>query len=101
MVFYEDARVGSKRCIGVDDRASKAPIELRIGLRGIGLAQQHLAMSPCQIKDAIGKTPILVFFHQAQGCIASFTDAGDHVYRCRFFGIQSYPGANGHNRIEN
>ena len=99
-VLDEDARVGSKRCIGVDDRTGKAPIELRIGLRGIELAQQHLAMSPCQIKDAIRETPILVFFHQAQGCITGFTDAGDHVYRCRFFRIERYPGADGDNRIE-
>jgi hypothetical protein len=59
---------------------------LRIGLGGIDLAQQHLAMGPGQIKHAIRETPILVFFRQAEGCIAGLTDAGDHVYRCRFSG---------------
>ena len=99
-VLDEDARVGAQRGIGVDDRAGKASIELRIGLCGIELAQQHLAMCPCQIEDAIRETPILVFFHQAQGGIAGFTDAGDHIYRCRFFRIERYPIADGDNRIE-
>jgi hypothetical protein len=40
-------------------------VELRIGFRGIGLAQQHLTMSPCQVEDTIRETPILVFFDQA------------------------------------
>jgi len=43
-------------------------------------------VSPCQIKDAIREAPILVFFHQAQGCLAGFTDPADHVYRRRFPG---------------
>ena len=64
--FDQNARFGSKRRIGVEDRTGKAPIELRVGLGDIQLAQQHLAVCPRQIKDAIRQTPILVFFHQAQ-----------------------------------
>ena len=37
-VLDEDTRVGSQGSIGVDDRAGKAPIQLRIGLRGVELA---------------------------------------------------------------
>ena len=92
--------VGAQRGIGVDDRAGQAPIELRIGLGGIDLPQHHLAVCPGQIEDAIRETPILVFLDQAQGRIAGFADAGDHIDRCRLFRIERDPIADGDNRIE-
>jgi len=42
VVLDEDARVGSQRCIGVEDRTGEAPIELRIGRGGIEPAQQQI-----------------------------------------------------------
>ena len=69
-VLDEDARVGAQRGIGVDDRAGKASVELRVGLGGIDLPQDHLAMGPRQVEDAIRETPILVFFDQAQAHVA-------------------------------
>ena len=63
-ILYEDARIGSQRIISVDDRAGKAAVKLRVCLRGIDLPQEHLAVCPCQIEDAIRETPILVFFNR-------------------------------------
>ena len=57
-------------------------------------------MCPCQIEDAIRETPVLVFFDQAQGGIAGFADAGDHVDRRRFFRIERDPVPDGDDRIE-
>ena len=82
-VLEENARVGAQRGIGVDDRAGKTPIELRVGLGGIDLPQDHLAMGPRQIEDAIREAPILVFLDQAQGGVAGLADARDDVDRCR------------------
>ena len=62
---------------------AKAAIELRVGLGGIDLPQDHLAMGPRQLEDAIRETPILVFLDQAQGSVAGFADAGHHIDRCR------------------
>ena len=38
----------------------EAPVELRVGLRGINLPQEHLAMRPGQIEDPVRETPILI-----------------------------------------
>ena len=61
----ENARVGAQRGIGIDYRAGKVSVELRVGLRGVELPQDHLAMGPRQIEDAIRETPILVFLDKA------------------------------------
>ena len=74
-VLDENARVGAKRCIGVDYRISNATVKLRIGLGGIDLAQEQLTVSPRQIKDTIRKPSILVFLDQAQALVAGFADA--------------------------
>ena len=58
-VLYEDTGVALQRSVGIDYRTGKTAIELCVGLRG-RLAQQHLPMSPCQVKDAICKVAILV-----------------------------------------
>ena len=99
-VLAEDARVGAQRGIGVDDGAGKVSIELRVGLRGIELPQDHLAMGPCQIEDAIREPPILVFLDKAQGSVASLPDAGDNVDRCRFLRIERDSMTDRDNRIE-
>ena len=65
-VLDENARVGAQRGIGVDDRAGEASVELRVGLCGIDLPQDHLAVGPRQVEDPIRETPILVFLDQAQ-----------------------------------
>ena len=99
-VLDEDARVGAQRGIGVDDGAGQASIELRVGLGGIELPQDHLAMRPRQVEDAIRQTPILVFLDQAQARVAGFADAGDDIHRRRFFRIERDPVADRDNRIE-
>jgi hypothetical protein len=64
-VLDEDSRSGTQRGIGVYDRGGKTSIELRISFYGIDLPQEHLAVSPRQIKDAIGKAPVLIFLDKA------------------------------------
>ena len=90
-VLAENGCVGAQRGIGVDDGAGKASIELRVGLGGIDLPQHHLAVRPRQVEDAIREMPVLVFPDQAQGCVAGFADAGDHVDRRRLFRIERDP----------
>ena len=99
-VLDEKARVGAQRGIGVKDRAGQASIELRVGLGGIDLPQDHLAVGPRQIEDAICETPILVFLDQAQARVAGLADAGDNIDRCRFFRIERDAITDGDNRIE-
>ncbi|MCK7491006.1 MAG: hypothetical protein MZW92_03845 [Comamonadaceae bacterium] len=92
--------VGAQRGIGVDHGAGKASIELRVGLGGVDLPQEHLAVCPCQVKDAVCEAPVLVFLHEAQADVAGFADAGDNIDRCRFFRIERDPIPDGDNRIE-
>ena len=98
--LQEDARVGAKRRIGVDDGIGQACIEVRVGFGRVDLAQDHLIMGPCQFEDAIREPPILVFLDQAQGCVAGFADAGNHIDRCRLFRIERDAGADGDNRVQ-
>ena len=99
-ILYQDAGVRTQRRVGVDGRTGKSCIDLRVGFGGIDLAQHHLAMRPCQFKDAIRQPPILVFLDQVQSGIAGFADAGNHIDRCRLFRIECYPVADGDNRIQ-
>src|SRR3989304_9674 len=99
-VVDDDARFGAQRRIGIDHRAGKVSIELRIGLCSIELSQEHLAMCPRQLKDTIRDTPVLVFLHKAQAHVTSLADAGANIDRCRFFRIEGYPIPYSDYRIE-
>ena len=79
---------------------ARRAIELRVGLGGVDLPQEHLAVGPRQVEDAVRETPILVFLDQAQARVAGFADAGDHIDRCRFFRFERDPVPDGDNRIE-
>ena len=82
-VLHEHAGVGAQRGMGVEDRAGQAPVELRVRLAGVDLAQHHLGVGPGQLEDAVGEAPVLVFLDQAQGGIAAVADAVDQVHAGR------------------
>ena len=61
---------------------------------------QHLAVCPCQIKDAVRKTPVLVFLDKAHTGVPGFPDARHYIYRCRRFRIERDPVPDCDNRIK-
>ncbi|MDD5008516.1 MAG: hypothetical protein PHC68_09010 [Syntrophorhabdaceae bacterium] len=63
-VLEDDVRGRTQRGVGVYDRGGKTSVELRIGFYGIDLPQEHLAVCPRQIKNAVGEPPVMVFIHK-------------------------------------
>ena len=98
--FLRMSRVGAQRGIGVNYRSGNASIELRVGLCGIDLPQEHLAVCPCQIEDAVCKTPVLVFLDKAHTDVPGFPDARHYIYCCRLFRIERDPVPDSDNRIK-
>ena len=99
-VLHDDGRVGAQCGIRVDDRTGKASVELRVGLGGVDLPQEHLAVRPRELEDAVREPPILVLLHQAQRRVAGFADARDDVDRRRLFRLERDPVADRDDRIE-
>ena len=73
---------------------------MRIGLRRVELPQQHLAVCPRQVEDAIRHAPILIFLDQRQTNVACLSDAGNNIDCCRFIRIECYLTADCSNRIK-
>src|SRR2546425_13272291 len=65
-IFEEQALSSAQRRIGVDHRARKPAIKLCVGLRGVDLSQQYLAVRPGKVEGTFGETWILVFIYQLQ-----------------------------------
>ena len=75
-------------------------VQLRVGLRGVELLQQHLAVGPRQIEDAVRETPILVLLDEAHANVAGFPDSGDDIDGCRLIGVERDPMPDRDDRIE-
>jgi hypothetical protein len=99
-VLHQDARPGAQRRVGVQDRARKACIELRIGLGGIDLAQGDPAVRRSQIEHAIRKIAVLVFARQRDTGLAGLAHAPDHVDGRRLLRLELDAPADRHDRIE-
>ena len=50
---------------GVDDRARQPAVHLGIGLGGVELPQQDLAVRPGQLEDAVGQARVVSIFPSA------------------------------------
>ena len=96
----QNARGGTQRCIGIDHRAGKAAVELRIGFGGVELLQHHLTVRPCQFEHAIDQTAILVLVDETQYVVARLAGARDHVDRRRSTGVDGHPVADRRYRIQ-
>ena len=90
-IAEQNAGFRAQRRIGVDDGAGEAPVELRVGLRGIDLAQRHPAVRPGEVEDAVREMPILVLLDQSQRGIARVGHAGRDVDRRRLLRIERHP----------
>jgi hypothetical protein len=86
-VLEEKRGLGAKGGIGVENRAGESPIKLHVKLCGVDLTQEHLAMSPCELKNAIGQVTILVLPDQPGADIPAFSRTGNHIDGCRCRGI--------------
>ena len=99
-VAGKHAGIGAQRGIGMDHRTSQPGIKLGIGLGRIELTQDHLAVRPGQVEDAVGEMPILVFLDQAKGHLAALGNARHQVDGHRLFRAQGQQMANGDDRIQ-
>ena len=88
-VFDQDARGRAQRCVGVNDRAGEAAVELRIGFGGVELPEHHLAVRPGQLEHAIREPGILVFVDEMQHGIPRLGGARNHVDGRRRAGLDA------------
>ena len=99
-ILHQHRWLATKPAIGMDDHAGQSGIELRVGLAGIELLQDHLAVSPGQLEDTIRKMPVPVFLDQADGHIPALGHPRDDIDGDRLVGFEHDTIANGHDRIE-
>ena len=89
-VVEQHAGVGPAGGVGINQRAGQPAVELGLRLRGIEMAQGHLAVGPRQIKGAVGHAGALIFFHVRQRGFPAFGHAKNQVNDGGFMGRQSY-----------
>ena len=99
-VAQQHAGLGAQRGRYIEDRPGQALVQLRVRLRGIELAQQHLAMRPRQVEDAVCERAIAVFLDQCQATRPPLANPGDDVHRRRLLGLQGNPASNRHHRVQ-
>ena len=88
-VVEQHAGVGPAGGVGINQRAGQTAIELSFRLRGVELAQRHLAVGPGQIEGAVGHAGALIFFHVRQRGFPAFCHAKNQVNDGGFMGRQS------------
>ena len=99
-ILHQYAGVGAQRGVGIDHGIGQAPVELRIGLAGINLAQHHLGVRPREFKHAIREPFVLIFFDQPQHRFAAFSHADHHIDGDRLLRIERDGIADRDNRIQ-
>ena len=78
-VVEQHAGVGPAGGVGINQRAGQTAIKLSFRLRGVELAQSHLAMGPGQIEGAVGHAGALIFFHMGQRGFPAFGHAKNKI----------------------
>jgi len=61
---------------------ARRPVTLCISFSGVELPQEHLAMCPGKVKNAICQVSVLILVHQLQAAVARFAHAGNQVGSC-------------------
>ena len=87
-VVEQDAGVGAAGGVGINQSAGQPAVELGIALRDVEMVQRHLAVSPRQIKGAVGHARTLIFFRERQGGFPAFGHACHQINDGRFMGRQ-------------
>ncbi|MCY1394871.1 hypothetical protein D9M71_97990 [compost metagenome] len=99
-IGHQYAIFSAQRGIGIEDRRGHLFKQACIFERYIELAQQHLAVGPGQVEDAIGEVPVAVFIDQIQTALAAVRDTGHQVDGRCLPGVQCNTAADCHDRVE-
>ena len=99
-VEHQGRRIGAHRRVCIDQHAGQSLINLRIGLRSIDLAPDHLAMGPGQIEHTVCEMTVAILVDEANAVLAGEGQTGDHVDGDLLFPLQCDPASNGDDRIQ-
>ena len=92
--------IGAQRRLRVDHRAGQSRVELRVGLAGVDLAQDDLAVRPGEVEHAVGQPPVDVLVRQRQAGLARVGHAVDDVDDRGLRGLQRDHAPRRSHRVE-
>ena len=99
-ILYQNTGISAQRGVDIHHGARQTTVELGVGLAGIDLPQHHLGVRPGQLEHAIRQPLILIFFGQAQHCVARFSHADHHIDGGRLLRVEGDRIANSDDRIQ-
>ena len=86
--------------MGVKERAGQAAVELGLALRGLELAERHLAVGPREVEGAVGHAGVAVFLHLREGGLPALGHAQHQDDDGGFMGRQADRAAERNDGIE-
>ena len=99
-VGEQHAGAGPPGGVGIDQRSGQTAVELGLRLRGVEVAQGHLAVRPREVEGAVGHAGTLIFFHLRQRGLPVFGHAENQINDGGFMGRQRHRAAQGDDGIE-
>ena len=99
-VVLEHAGAGAPGGVGIYQRVGQTAVELGVTLRGIEMAQRHLAVRPRQVKGAVGHAAVLILFDERQRRFPAFGHSQDQTNDGAFIRRQRDRAPQRNNRVE-